>query len=110
MASALAPAPVDSLPTWSGAWPIATKCMPSACRASSMARPSGPDPPYKRGAFPVKPDEQGVLASDFKPALAARFYESPTVFALERERLFHAQWFCVGRVEQLPARGDCLHV
>src|SRR5262249_299112 len=38
------------------------------------------------------------------------FYASDGVFALERERLFHAQWFCVGRAEALPARGDCLHV
>ena len=45
-----------------------------------------------------------------KPALAARFYASESVFALERERLFHAQWFCVGRAEQVPTRGDCLHV
>ena len=55
-------------------------------------------------------NEQGVLASEFQPALAARFYASQSVFALERERLFHAQWFCVGRAEQVPSRGDCLHV
>ncbi len=55
-------------------------------------------------------DEQPVLSRELQPALAARFYSSPSVFALERERLFHAQWFCVGRAEQVPARGDCLHV
>ncbi len=54
--------------------------------------------------------EQGVQSSDFQAALAARFYSSESVFALERERLFHAQWFCAGRAEQVPARGDCLHV
>ncbi len=54
--------------------------------------------------------EPGVPASEFQPALAARFYASESVFALERERLFHAQWFCVGRAELIPARGDCLHV
>ena len=58
----------------------------------------------------VNSNEQGVLASEFQPALAARFYASQSVFALERERLFHAQWFCVGRAELVPARGDCLHV
>ena len=54
--------------------------------------------------------EPGVQASEFQPALAARFYASESVFALERERLFHAQWFCVGRAEQVPTRGECLHV
>jgi Rieske 2Fe-2S family protein len=58
----------------------------------------------------MNPNEQGVSASEFQPALAARFYASESVFALERERLFHAQWFCVGRAEQVPARGDGLHV
>ena len=58
----------------------------------------------------MNPTEPGVSAKDFQPALAARFYQSASVFALERERVFHAQWFCVGRAEVLPARGDCLHV
>ena len=58
----------------------------------------------------MNPNESGVSAKEFQPALAARFYASESVFALERERLFHAQWFCVGRVEQVPVRGDCLHV
>ena len=48
--------------------------------------------------------------ANFQAALAPRFYSSQSVFALERERLFHAQWFCVGRAEQVPSRGDCLHV
>lgn len=55
-------------------------------------------------------NEPGVSANEFQPALAARFYASESVFALERERLFHGQWFCAGRAEQVPARGDCLHV
>ena len=58
----------------------------------------------------MKPDEQGVQASQFQPALAARFYHSQSVFTLERERLFHAQWFGVGRAELVRSRGDCLHV
>lgn len=55
-------------------------------------------------------NEQGVQAKDFQPALGARFYSSDSVFALEREKIFHGQWFCAGRAEQVPARGDCLHV
>lgn len=55
-------------------------------------------------------NEPGVSAKEFQPALAARFYQSESVFALERERLFHGQWFCAGRAEQVTARGDCLHV
>lgn len=58
----------------------------------------------------MNPTEQGVSAQEFQAALPARFYASESVFALERERLFHAQWFCVGRAEQVAARGDCLHV
>ena len=55
-------------------------------------------------------EDQGVLARELKPALAAHFYSSAQVFCLEAERIFHNQWFCVGRAAQVPARGDCLHV
>jgi len=51
-----------------------------------------------------------VSAGEMKPALAARFYCSQDIFRLETERIFHAQWFCIGRAEQLPSPGDCLHV
>jgi Rieske 2Fe-2S family protein len=51
-----------------------------------------------------------VSAQEMKPALEARFYSSPDVFRIETQRLFHGQWFCVGRADQLPAAGDCLHV
>jgi Rieske 2Fe-2S family protein len=51
-----------------------------------------------------------VSAQEMKPALEARFYSSPDVFRIETQRLFHGQWFCVGRADQLPASGDCLHV
>ena len=57
------------------------------------------------------PDEEyAVLAHELKPALAPRFYSSTDVFRLEAERIFYEQWFCVGRVDQVPAPGDCLHV
>ncbi|MGH8197207.1 MAG: aromatic ring-hydroxylating oxygenase subunit alpha [Steroidobacteraceae bacterium] len=55
-------------------------------------------------------DDRPVLASELKPALAAHFYSSPQVFALETRRIFHSQWFCVGRMDQIPDKGDCLHV
>jgi Rieske 2Fe-2S family protein len=45
-----------------------------------------------------------------KAALAPRFYRNPEIFSLETERIFHGQWFCVGRLEQVPAKGDCLQV
>jgi len=55
-------------------------------------------------------DDPTVRAAALKPALAARYYSSPDVFRLETERIFHSQWFCVGRAEQIPVQGDCLHV
>jgi Rieske 2Fe-2S family protein len=55
-------------------------------------------------------EDQGVLAHEMKPALAPHFYSSEEVFRLETARIFHAQWFCVGRAEQVPEKGDCLHV
>jgi len=58
----------------------------------------------------VSSNEQPVLARELQASLAPHFYSSESVFALERERLFHAQWFCVGRGEQVPSRGDSLHV
>jgi Rieske 2Fe-2S family protein len=55
-------------------------------------------------------DVHSVKASELKPALAPHFYSSPAVFRLESRRIFHGQWFCVGRAEQLPDKGDCLQV
>ena len=55
-------------------------------------------------------ESQPVRASDLKAALPPHFYASPEVFRLEAERIFHRQWFAVGRTEQLPARGDVLVV
>jgi len=55
-------------------------------------------------------EDQSVLAQELKPALAPRFYSSTDIFRLEAERLFHAQWFCAGRAQQIPEMGDCLHV
>lgn len=55
-------------------------------------------------------DDHSVPAREMKPALAPHFYASADVFRLETERIFHSQWFCVGRSEQIPQKGDCLHV
>jgi len=55
-------------------------------------------------------NEDTVSAKDLKPALEARFYNSADIFRLETQRIFHDQWFCVGRAEQVPEKGDCLHV
>lgn len=55
-------------------------------------------------------EEQGVRAAEMKPALAPRFYHGDEIFRIEVERLFHGQWFCVAREEQLAERGDLLHV
>lgn len=41
-----------------------------------------------------------------RPALPARDYRAPEVFELERERIFHRTWFCVGREERAPLPGD----
>ena len=40
--------------------------------------------------------------------LPAEYYNSPEVFAEERERIFSRWWLCVGRAEQLPEPGDYL--
>ena len=40
--------------------------------------------------------------------LPRAFYFSEEIFARERERIFHSEWFCAGREEQLPRPGDYL--
>ena len=42
------------------------------------------------------------------PTLPGRDYWSPEIFELERERIFHSKWMCIGREEQLPNAGDYL--
>ena len=34
------------------------------------------------------------------------YYQSDEIFAREKERIFFAEWFCVGREEELPEAGD----
>jgi len=38
--------------------------------------------------------------------LAARWYLSPDVYALEQQRIFGHEWICAGRTEQLERPGD----
>jgi Rieske 2Fe-2S family protein len=38
--------------------------------------------------------------------LPGRHYLDEAQFALERERIFHREWFCVGRIEGLEKKGD----
>ncbi|MDQ2865218.1 MAG: aromatic ring-hydroxylating dioxygenase subunit alpha [Candidatus Eremiobacteraeota bacterium] len=38
--------------------------------------------------------------------LESRWYVSPELFALERERIFSRQWICVGRLESIENPGD----
>jgi Rieske 2Fe-2S family protein len=40
------------------------------------------------------------------PGLPGRDYCAPEIYALEQERIFYRNWFCVGREEQLPRAGD----
>ncbi len=47
-----------------------------------------------------------VPALEIKPTLPGTDYWSPEVFKVERERIFHGGWICVGREEQLPRPGD----
>jgi glycine betaine catabolism A len=50
------------------------------------------------------------VRSTLEPTLQREFYLSPDVFSLERDRIFHSQWFCAGRAEELRAPGDYLVV
>jgi glycine betaine catabolism A len=45
-----------------------------------------------------------------EPTLLGSYYLDPRVFDLERKGIFHSEWFCVGREEELPESGDYLHV
>ena len=40
--------------------------------------------------------------------LPAGCYTAPEFFAFEQEEVFSRCWICIGRVDQLPDRGDCL--
>ncbi len=46
--------------------------------------------------------------SGLRPTLPGTDYHDPKIFELERERIFHAKWVCVGREEQVAGAGDYL--
>jgi Rieske 2Fe-2S family protein len=58
----------------------------------------------------MSPEDASVPAAELKPTLAPHFYSSADVFRLETRHIFHRQWFCAGRTEQVPENGDCLQV
>ena len=39
-------------------------------------------------------------------SMPPEFYTSEEQFELEKERLFHSEWICLGRVQQIPKTGD----
>ena len=41
-----------------------------------------------------------------EPTLPGERYLEPVHFATEARRIFHAEWFCIGRMEGLEQRGD----
>jgi Rieske 2Fe-2S family protein len=49
-------------------------------------------------------------SDDLAAALPASAYLDGAHFALERERIFFREWFCVGRADQIAEPGDFLHV
>jgi glycine betaine catabolism A len=52
------------------------------------------------------PHAQDAARWDPPATLTGREYCSAEVFELERDRLFHGSWFCVGRAEDAPAAGS----
>jgi hypothetical protein len=55
-------------------------------------------------------DPHAAPAAAWEPpgTLLGREYCSEEVFALERRRIFHSGWFCVGRAEEAPTPGSFL--
>ena len=43
---------------------------------------------------------------DLARSMPPDFYTSEEIFNLEKERLFRSQWICLGRIDQIPNRGD----
>lgn len=47
----------------------------------------------------------GESGGRLERTLDRRYYQSDEIFAHEKERIFFAEWFCVGREEELPLPG-----
>jgi phenylpropionate dioxygenase-like ring-hydroxylating dioxygenase large terminal subunit len=52
------------------------------------------------------PHARDAAAWDAPATLPGRDYCSPEVFEIERGRLFHGSWFCVGRADEAPDPGS----
>lgn len=50
------------------------------------------------------------MTSRLERTLPRAAYFSQEIFDRERERIFFGEWFCAGREEDIPNRGDYLHV
>lgn len=57
--------------------------------------------------YSVAPD--GEVPTALMQTLPGSAYRSARQFGLERDRIFHRDWFLVGRDEVVAARGDYLH-
>ena len=53
-------------------------------------------------------DEKQNSGSALQKSLPSSYYLSAEIFAREKEAIFCREWFCAGRVEQLPHPGDHL--
>ncbi|MBV8163715.1 MAG: hypothetical protein JOZ91_05565, partial [Candidatus Eremiobacteraeota bacterium] len=53
-------------------------------------------------------DLQAAGGARLEATLPRAFYFSDDIFARERERIFHAEWFCAGREEQVRHAGEYL--
>ena len=83
------------------AWCTGSRSSPTTSRSgcSSTARRAGRRPGERWTASPG-----GAL----ERTLHRDYYLSDQIFALEQERIFFREWFCVGREEELPDPGDYL--
>ncbi|MGH2680734.1 MAG: aromatic ring-hydroxylating oxygenase subunit alpha [Actinomycetota bacterium] len=54
--------------------------------------------------------EAAGISTEMQRTLPVAFYRSEEIFAEERERIFWRAWFCAGREDAMPSRGDYLSV
>jgi glycine betaine catabolism A len=54
--------------------------------------------------------EGTMPAAPLEPTLPGTAYTTAESFALEKERIFSREWFCVGREEEVRNSGDYLHL
>ena len=50
--------------------------------------------------------ESSILPVDEAQPLPPILYTSPEYFEFEREAIFAREWLCVGRVDEIPNKGD----